>query len=593
MAGIATLSIARVGLLRREHGALVGGNAAVAEARAAARATLRALVAATRLAERLDGASSLDEIDALLSDAARRALPEAVVAIVPTDPPHDGLHVDVPLRTSTRASLRASWPAPPAHGRDDLSAAEVVLRALASEAALGVARLDGRQAAEAEIRRRDVTAALGERLRGADDAFGACHLAAQAAGTELGARSAAIEASGVHATFTLDGDRGGDHELVLPLDDGGKLTLSLAGRAGDVRPGRRERYRRRPGARAHHPRSDVASPTSAAPGRPRSRPPRAASTARSTACSTASPRRPAPRSRPTRSSSTRSAPDGPVALEAVGTGLPRVCDGVAAQAIATARSVVDADGRFLAASPGVELACGVAVPLPAAASAAPSPRCTARSRPLTDRDAEDLAAFAQIAALAIDRATLERELDRREVLRAGYLEITDALAGTREPAETYTAVASAARRGLRAVAAVVVTESDGMGLQATGSAPTVPALVDDSGQAGALLQLAAREGRIVLCADASSDRRVSGAERRRLLDAGQQLGALHPGRQPGRPDRRARRRLARGARRERRRPRPGPPPRHRRRGRHRARRDARRPSARRAPAHRSCSASAA
>ena len=44
------------------------------------------------------------------------------------------------------------------------------------------------------MRRRDVTAALGERLRGADDAFGACHLAAQAAGTELGARSAAIEA---------------------------------------------------------------------------------------------------------------------------------------------------------------------------------------------------------------------------------------------------------------------------------------------------------------------------------------------------------------------------------------------------------------
>ena len=56
----------------------------------------------------------------------------------------------------------------------------------------------------------------------------------------------------------------------------------------------------------------------------------------------------------------------------------------------------------------------------------------------------------------------------------------------------------------------------------------MPALVDDSGQAGALLQLAAREGRIVLCADASSDRRVSGAERRRLLDAGQKSALCIP-----------------------------------------------------------------
>ena len=232
VACIAALSIGRVGLLRREHAALVGGNAAVAEARAAARATLRALVAATRLAERLDGASTLDEIDALLSDAARRALPDAVVAIVPAEPPHEGPHVDVPLRSGDERALRATWPAPPAHGRDDLSAAEVVLRALASEAALGVARLDGRRAAEAEVRRRDVTAALGERLRGADDAFGACHLAAQATGTELGARSAAIETAGINATFTLDGDRSGEHELVVPLDADGTLTLSLPSEPG-------------------------------------------------------------------------------------------------------------------------------------------------------------------------------------------------------------------------------------------------------------------------------------------------------------------------------------------------------------------------
>jgi two-component system phosphate regulon sensor histidine kinase PhoR len=217
--------------------------------------------------------------------------------------------------------------------------------------------------------------------------------------------------------------------------------------------------------------------------------------------------------------------DGPVALEAVGTGLPDACDGVAAQAIATARSVVDADGRFLASAPG-ELACGLAVPLPGGGERGAISSLYRAKRPLGERDAEDLAAFAQIAALAIDRSTLERELDRREVLRAGFVEITDALAGTREPAETYSAVASAARRALRASAAVVVTESDG--LRASGAAPTTPALVDDAGQAGALLQLAAREGRIVLCTDASSDRRVSGAERRRLLEAGQRSALCVP-----------------------------------------------------------------
>ena len=526
VAGIATLSIARVGLLRREHGALVGGTAAVAEARAAARAALRALVAATRLAERLDGAASLDEIDALLSDAARRALPDAVVAIVPAEPAHDGPHVDVPLRTSDERALRAVWPAPPAHGREDLSAAEVVLRALASEASLGVARLDGRQAAEAEVRRRDVTAALGQRLRGADDAFGACHLAAQAAGTELGARSAAIEATGINATFTLDGDRGGEHQLVVPLDEGGQLTLSLSAdpgasdravasgigdalaRALTVHAARRladERSARQAAVAAaarsvHGPLDGMLRGVADAA--------RAALEADAVVIYTLG-------------------PGGPIALEVVGTGLPQACDGVAAQAIATARSVVDPDGRFLAASP-CELACGIAVPLPGGGERGAISALYRVRRPLTERDAEDLASFAQISALAIDRATLERELDRREVLRIGYLEITDALAGTREPAETYTAVASAARRGLRAAAAVVVTESDGLGLQATGSAPTVPALVDEAGQAGALLQLAAREGRIVLCADASSDRRVSGSERRRLLDAGQRSALCIP-----------------------------------------------------------------
>ena len=116
---VAALSLARVGMLRREHGALVGGNAAVGEARGAARAALRALVAATRLAERLDGASSLDEIDVLLSDAARRALPDAVVAIVAGDVPHDGPFVDVPLRSGEQRAIRATWAAAPPHGREE------------------------------------------------------------------------------------------------------------------------------------------------------------------------------------------------------------------------------------------------------------------------------------------------------------------------------------------------------------------------------------------------------------------------------------------------------------------------------------------
>ena len=428
---VAALSLARVGMLRREHGALVGGNAAVGEARGAARAA-RALVAATRLAERLDGASSLDEIDVLLSDAARRALPDAVVAIVAGDVPHDGPFVDVPLRSGEQRAIRATWAAAPPHGREDVSAAEVVLRALASEATLGVERLHGRQAAEAEIRRRDVTAALGERLRGADDAFGACHLAAQTAGSELGARNAAIEAAGVHATFTLEGDKGGEHELVVPFDGGGTLTLSLPTEPGDsdraVAAGIGDALQR---ALTIHAARRLAEERSA-------RQAAVAAAARSVhgqidgmLRGVAEAARGALEADATVIYTLGA--DGPVALEAVGTGLPDACDGVAAQAIATARSVVDADGRFLASSPG-ELACGVAVPLPGGGERGAISVLYRAKRPLGERDAEDLAAFAQIAALAIDRATLERELDRREVLRAGFVEITDALAGTREPA---------------------------------------------------------------------------------------------------------------------------------------------------------------
>ena len=78
---VAAISIARVGLLRREHPALIGGSAAVEEARAVSRATLRAIAASTRLAERLDGVDGVDDIDALLLDAARRGLPDAVITL--------------------------------------------------------------------------------------------------------------------------------------------------------------------------------------------------------------------------------------------------------------------------------------------------------------------------------------------------------------------------------------------------------------------------------------------------------------------------------------------------------------------------------
>ena len=258
-------------------------------------------------------------------------------------------------------------------------------------------------------------------------------------GSELGARNATIEATGVHATFTLEGDKGGEHELAVPFDAGGQLTLSLPTAPGDsdraVAAGIGDALER---ALTIHAARRLAEERSA-------RQAAVAAAARSVHGQLDGMLRGVAEA--ARGALEADAAviytlgaDGPVALEAVGTGLPDDCDGVAAQAIATARSVVDADGRFLASAPG-ELACGVAVPLPGGGERGAISALYRAKRPLGERDAEDLAAFAQIAALAIDRATLERELDRREVLRAGFLEITEALAGTREPAETYSAVA--------------------------------------------------------------------------------------------------------------------------------------------------------
>ena len=196
-------------LLRREHGALVGGNAAVSEARGAARAALRALVAATRLAERLDGAL----VAGRDRPAAVRRRPRARC------PTPSSRSSPATSRTRARSSTCRSAPAssvrsaPPGRRRrrtvaSDVSAAEVVLRALASEAALGVERLHGRQ----RRRGRDPPPRRHRRAgrRGCavpTTRSAPCHLAAQAAGSELGARYATIEATGVHATFTLDGDR--------------------------------------------------------------------------------------------------------------------------------------------------------------------------------------------------------------------------------------------------------------------------------------------------------------------------------------------------------------------------------------------------
>ncbi len=520
---VASLSFLRVAALRREHEMLVGGTAIVLAARGAARATLRALVSTARLAERLDGASSAEAIDALLTDAARRALPETVVNVVVADeaaPDQD--HVDVPLFGDR--TLRAVWPVPPRNGREDRTAADIVLRALVSQAALGAARLEGRRAADAELRRRAVTVALDERLKATDDVFGACHVAAQAAGRELGARTADIVCGDVTCSFTLDGDRPATSQLTLQIASG---TLQL-GLSEELDP------RGEPAAYGIADALSRALEVHAAN--------RAADQARSRQAAVAEAARSAhgPVEGMLRgvAEAARAALEGdiaiiytlgasgPHAVEAVGSGLPDGCDGVAAQALAAARTVVDADGRFLAAAPHADAVCGVATPLPGGAERGAIAVLYRDARPLTDREGDDLNAFAQIAALALDRAVLARELDRREVLRSGFLDITEALSGSREPAETYAAVSTVARRSLRAVAAVVVADIDG--LRVAGAAPAPSALVDEAGEAGALLRLAAQEGRVVLCSDVEGDRRVPAAERRRMLEAGQRSALCVP-----------------------------------------------------------------
>ncbi len=216
----------------------------------------------------------------------------------------------------------------------------------------------------------------------------------------------------------------------------------------------------------------------------------------------------------------------PVALEAVGIAAPATCDGIAAQALAAQRAVIDEAGGHLAEAPVEGMSSGIAAPLPTSGTAAVLSALFAGTRSTTPADADDLVAFAHLAALAIERRDTQVELDRREALRAGFVEIAQALAGPREPGETYAAVAAAARHALQAAAAVVVTRGDG--LQLAAAAPTPSGLVDESGAGGALLKLVAREGRVVLCADARSDRRVPAAERRRLLEAGHQSALCIP-----------------------------------------------------------------
>ena len=250
--------------------------------------------------------------------------------------------------------------------------------------------------------------------------------------------------------------------------------------------------------------------------------------------------------------------------------------------MATARAVVDREGGHLAAAPVADMAAGVSAPIPGVPSAAGAITVLYRDEglaALNDDDARDLVAFAQIAAIAFVRLDLDQELDRRERLRAGFLEIAEGLIGTREPEETHVAVADAARRALRADAAVVVDDGH---------------LDAPPGHSASLLALAAREGRAIFCADVRTDRRVPAAERSAMAEAGHRAALCVPiGPRRGGPRAGgAGHGLARAPRDRRRRARARAAPRDRRRGRHRARRGPRAPSAAPAAGPRSCSASA-
>jgi GAF domain-containing protein len=435
--------------------------------------------------------------------------------------------IEVPLQTGSDRRLRAVLANGGLHGRELTSNVEVALRALTAEAVLGSARLADRLAVEAAVRRQELARSLSERMATADDPFGACRLAAQAAADEAGARWAdAVLPAGDSHFFPIRGDRHGDDEQLersLALAQG-KLLLGFAGAPAPLQVAAAEAV------------AEALGRSLAELGWRRAAAERRTRQAAIAAAAASSPRA----GDDTVSSILEIAlealhgdvavvyalRDGaPVPVKAAGGALPQRPDGIAAQALAAARVVVDADGAFLADAPLEGMVAGLAAPLPGRSERG-AISLLFRERPqLTSEDGDDLRAFAQLAAAAIDRSVLELELDRRERLRAGFVQIAEALSGTREPTETYAAVAGAARRALGAGGAVVVIGDD---LVVAGAAPARPSLVDESGHAGALLQLAAREGRVVLSPEATKDRRVPAAERRRMSEAGHRSALCVP-----------------------------------------------------------------
>jgi PAS domain S-box-containing protein len=511
--GVALLSVARIGLLRREHAALIGGNAAVEAARATSRATLRSFVALARLAERLPGCNTPAAIDGLLLDAARQALPDSVVALqAPGGVVAAGALL---LRYRDEASLVVTLPRRDASDRNE--AALTALEALVATAALGHVQLESRTGAEVAALRDRLRERTTATLAAASDAFGAGHACAMALAQSMPVAWVELVDGDVHTRFTIDEEVSDDHVESRAIGrEGRTLVAAMPGRPDARQAATLDAVAaglavaldlialREVGSRARARQAGVTAATAAAQG------PAADSLTGVLLAARAALGADAAILYAVRSGA-------PIVLEAHGAE-PAGCDGIAAQAIATARVVVDRDGRFLAAAPVAGMAAGMAAPLPGGAERGALAVLFTGTRALDDNDGADLGAFAQLAALALDRVTLGAELERRERLRVGFVDIAESLAGAREPNETFDVVATAARRVLRAAATVVVSGDDE--LRAVGASPTTPSLVDDAGLAGPLLALAARDRRIVLCADASGDRRMSARERARMLEAG-------------------------------------------------------------------------
>jgi two-component system phosphate regulon sensor histidine kinase PhoR len=419
----------------------------------------------------------------------------------------------------------------PADGRDDGDdRATLTLPTLVAEAELAARRLDQRFASERVERRRARIADLEVRLRSADDVFGAAHLVVQALSVDVPLRWVEVgPADAPLAVIRLEAD-GDDRSVELaeaplvhvrgalrlgllrPLGDDERRTVEeAAGTLGRVL----ENLEWRALASQRRARQAALSrATSGSYGRPDealralTRAVLDAFGATAVVLYRVDGRSVAPVERA-----------GEVTVEAV--------DGVAAQALATARPIIDPTGSFLASEPVPGMVGGLAAPVPGGSAAAGALSVLFAERvALSEEDSTDLAAFAQLAATTMERALLEHELERRELLRAGFVAIAETLSGPRETTETFAAVAAAAARALRASAAVVAV-GDG-DLRAVGVTPVAPALVDAGGAAGSLLALAAGEGRIVLCADVATDHRIPEAERAQLVGAGQRSALCLP-----------------------------------------------------------------